>query len=72
MPLNPEQEEKVRDFFRLNGVVPDCPYCGTGGWTAGDTVDLKTEQEGRTARMVGFACDNCGHVAMFDAERMGL
>ncbi len=32
MPLSDEQMKKVNQYFRLNGVVPDCPYCSMHGW----------------------------------------
>ncbi len=79
MPLGPEQIEKTRGFFRTNGVVPDCPYCGTGGWEAGEIISCAVADdqgaagsEGASVAMVQFVCDNCGHVALFDASRIGL
>ena len=72
MPLDPEQREKVQRYFRLNGVVPDCPYCGTAGWEPGEIIaSTAVDGSGNTA-MVQFVCNNCGHVALFDAARMGL
>lgn len=36
MPLSAEQMEKANRFFRLNGVIPDCPYCSMHGWEGGE------------------------------------
>ena len=78
MPLGPEQREKAQRFFRFNGVVADCPYCGTRGWEAGEIVSStvvisrNVRAEGTNVAMVQFVCDNCGHVTLFDAERLGL
>jgi hypothetical protein len=79
MPLSSEQMEKAQQFFRLNGVVADCPYCGTSGWEAQEIVSATVvdEQgtprpESKTAPMVQFVCINCAHVTLFDATRLGL
>jgi hypothetical protein len=79
LPLRKEQTEIARRFFRSNGVVADCPYCATSGWEARELVSAETVGErgnpraGSTgALMVPFVCDNCGHVALFDAGRLGL
>jgi len=79
MPLSDEQMEKARRFFRLNGVVPDCPYCSTHGWEGGEIVSTpvvdergNTQPENVTVPMVQFLCNNCGHITLFDARRLGL
>ena len=79
MALSQQQKEKARNFFRLNGVVPDCSYCGHRGWEARKLISYEVlDDQGnalphsRNAPMVQFVCNNCGHVALFDAERLGL
>ncbi len=79
MPLSQEQVEAAQRFFRLNGVVLDCPYCGSRGWEAGEIVSGtvvdeqgNTRPEGTAVAMAQFVCDNCGHVMLFDARRLGL
>ena len=78
MPLSDEQMENARRYFRFNGVVSDCPYCGTGGWEAGEIISCPVwDEPGSTpastnAAMVQFVCDNCGHVTLFNAARLGL
>jgi hypothetical protein len=79
MALSHEQKEKARQFFRLNGVADDCPYCGQRGWepneiVSGELLDDRgnTLPNSRNASMVQFICHNCAHVALFDAVRLGL
>jgi hypothetical protein len=79
MPLDVEQMEQVKRFFRSNMVVPDCPYCSGYGWKAGEIVAAPVVDERGNARpedtsatMVQIVCDNCGHVTFFDARRLGL
>jgi hypothetical protein len=77
MPLSNEQMEKANQYFRLNGVVPDCPYCSMRGWGSGDiisatVVDEQGNQRPEPVLMAQFSCRNCGHIALFDARRLGL
>jgi hypothetical protein len=79
MPLSDEQMEKVNRFFRLNGVVPDCPYCSMHGWDGGEMVSAavvdergNVQPETASVPMAQFLCRNCGHIALFDARRLGL
>jgi hypothetical protein len=67
----------VNNYFRLNGVVPDCPYCSTHGWEVGEIISAPVIDEHGNARsdavaLVQFSCSNCGHISLFDARRMGL
>ena len=77
MPPSEDQMEKANQYFRLNGVVPDCPYCSTRGWEGVEIISSKVIDEQGNARsesvpMAQFVCNNCGHVTLFDAGRMGL
>jgi hypothetical protein len=79
MPLSDEQMEKANRFFRLNGVVPDCPYCSMHGWEGGDIVSAavvdergNVQPETAPVLMAQFLCRNCGHITLFDARRLGL
>ncbi len=77
MPLSDQQMEKARQFFRLNGVVPDCPYCSMHGWDGGEIISATVVDEQGNARseavaMAQFSCRNCGHISLFDARRLGL
>jgi hypothetical protein len=77
MPLSEEQKEKANHYFRLNGVVPDCPYCSVHGWEGVEIISATAIDKQGNARteavpMVQFVCNNCGHITLFDARRMGL
>jgi hypothetical protein len=77
MPLSDEQMRKVNQYFSLNGVVPDCPYCSMHGWDSGEIISATAVDEQGNARpepvlMAQFSCRNCGHIALFDARRLGL
>ena len=77
MPLNEEQMDKANQYFRLNGVVPDCPYCSMHGWDGGEIISASVLDEQGNARpesvtMVRFLCRNCGYVSLFDAQRLDL
>jgi hypothetical protein len=77
MPLNDEEMEKANQYFELNGVVPDCPYCSMHGWESGELISTTVVDEQGSAQpeallMAKFTCDNCGHISLFDARRLGL
>jgi hypothetical protein len=79
MPLSDEQMEKARQFFRLNGVVLDCPNCSMHGWDVGEVVSAAVVDDRGSVRpetwsvpMAQFSCRNCGHITLFDAKRIGL
>jgi predicted RNA-binding Zn-ribbon protein involved in translation (DUF1610 family) len=77
MPLNESQQRTLKDWMRSK-VVVQCPACGDNRWRfaaaayvralleAGE-ADL-TEDEG----VVKVPCGNCGYVALFDAEMVGI
>ena len=77
MPLNQLQQQTLKDWMRSKAVI-QCPACGEDRWQfAGasyvrallevDDMDL-TEGGG----VVKISCDNCGYVALFDAEHLGI
>jgi hypothetical protein len=55
MPLSDQQMEKARQFFRLNGVVPDCPYCSMHGWDGGEIISATVVDEQGNARSEAVA-----------------
>ena len=78
MPLSPKQRQALEDWMRSKAIIR-CPACGdVDRWQfaeaayvralleAGD-LDL-TEDKG----VVKVLCDNCGYVALFDAEILGI
>ena len=77
MPLSPEQRQILERWMRSKAVI-QCPACGDDSWQfAGasyvralleaDDTDL-TEGGG----VVRVSCGNCGYVALFDAETLGI
>jgi len=79
MPLSEEQMEKANQYFSLNGVVPDCPYCSMHGWDGGEIISATAVHERgdprpevATVAMVQFLCSNCEHITLFDARRLVL
>jgi predicted nucleic-acid-binding Zn-ribbon protein len=77
MPLNQLQQQTLKDWMRSKAVI-QCPACGEDRWQFGeasyvralleaDDMDL-TEGGG----VVKISCDNCGYVALFDAETLGI
>ena len=77
MPLSEPQQLTLKDWIRSKAVV-QCPACGDSKWRFAeaayvrallepDEVDL-TEAGG----VVKLPCDNCGYVALFDAETVGI
>lgn len=77
MPLNPEQRKILEGWMRSKAVV-QCPACGDSSWRfaeasyvrallEADKTDL-AEGEG----VVKVSCGNCGYVALFDAEALGI
>jgi predicted nucleic-acid-binding Zn-ribbon protein len=77
MPLSEPQQQTLKDWMRSKAIT-QCPACGDSKWRfaeaayvralleAGD-VDL-TEAGG----VVKVPCGNCGYVALFDAETVGI
>jgi hypothetical protein len=45
MPLSDQQMEKARQFFSLNGIVPECPYCSMHGWEGREIVSAAVVDE---------------------------
>jgi hypothetical protein len=77
MALSEEQVQRAHQYFTVNGVVSDGPYCSTRGWDGGEIISAAVVDEQGNARtesvpMAQFSCRNCGHITLFDARRMGL
>ena len=60
MPLSPAQRRVLEDWMRSKAIVM-CPCCGQA---EEDLVEA--------AGVVKVPCDNCGYVALFDAETIGV
>jgi predicted RNA-binding Zn-ribbon protein involved in translation (DUF1610 family) len=77
MPLNESQQRALKDWMRSK-VVVQCPACGDNRWRFAEAAYVRalleageadlTEDEG----VVKVPCGNCGYVALFDAETVGI
>ena len=79
MPLNPDQQRKLSNWFQQKQIRADCPMCGRNNWMPGDitaapTVDANgnLEMGGQIHPVVQIACANCAYVANFAAVPIGL
>jgi predicted nucleic-acid-binding Zn-ribbon protein len=77
MPLNESQQRTLKDWMRSK-VVVQCPACEDNRWRFAEAAYVRalleageadlTEDEG----VVKVPCGNCGYVALFDAETVGI
>jgi predicted nucleic-acid-binding Zn-ribbon protein len=77
MPLNESQQRTLKHWMRSK-VVVQCPACGDNRWRFAEAAYVRalleageadlTEDEG----VVKVSCGNCGYVALFDAETVGI
>jgi predicted nucleic-acid-binding Zn-ribbon protein len=55
-----------------------CPCCGQDAWCLAEVAYLRALLEAgqedlmEDAGVVKVACDNCGYLALFDAETIGI
>ena len=77
MPLNAAQQRILEEWMRSKAVVM-CPCCGQDQWRfAGAAYVRALLEEGQedlmeAAGVVKVLCGNCGYVALFDAETLGI
>ncbi len=77
MPLNAAQQRILEEWMRSKAVVR-CPCCGQDQWRfAGAAYVRALLEEGQEdlredAGVVKVPCGNCGYVALFDAETLGI
>ena len=77
MPLNPAQRQILQQWMRSKAVVL-CPCCGQDRWNFAGAAYVRTLLEADTedltesAGAVKVPCDNCGYLALFDAETIGI
>lgn len=77
MSLSPAQRQLLEDWMRSKAIVR-CPVCGQDKWRFADAAYVRalleeddedlTEDRG----VVKISCGNCGYVALFDAETVGI
>jgi uncharacterized Zn finger protein len=77
MPLNQDQRRILEGWMRSKAIV-QCPACGDNSWRFAEASYVKALlEEGDTdltegAGIVRVSCGNCGYVALFDAETLGI
>jgi predicted RNA-binding Zn-ribbon protein involved in translation (DUF1610 family) len=78
MPLSQPQRQVLEDWIRSKGSVR-CPACGQQDrWRFGEAAYVRALlEEGEpdlteSGGVVKIPCDNCGYVALFDAEMVGI
>jgi hypothetical protein len=77
MSLSPSQQQVLEDWMRSKAVVM-CPCCGQDGWRFVEAAYVRALlEEGEEdltegGGVVKVLCGNCGYVALFDAETLGI
>ncbi len=77
MPLSPAQQHVLEEWMRSKAIV-QCPACGHDKWRLDDAAYVRALlEEGQpdlteSGGVVKIPCDNCGYVALFDAEKVGI
>ena len=77
MPLSEPQRQHLQNWMRSKAIV-QCPACGDAQWQfseAGYVRALLEQGESDLAEdkgVVKISCGNCGYVALFDADTLGI
>jgi hypothetical protein len=77
MPLNSAQRRVLEEWMRSKAIVI-CPCCGQDKWRLAEAAYVRALlEEGQEdlmedAGVVKIPCDNCGYLALFDAETIGV
>ncbi len=77
MPLNPSQQQTLERWMHSKA-IGRCPACGDTRWRFAEASYVSALlEEGDTdltegAGIVRVSCANCGYVALFDAETLGI
>ena len=77
MTLNAAQRRVLEEWMRSKAIVM-CPCCGQDRWRLADAAYVRALlEEGQEdlmedAGVVKIPCDNCGYLALFDAETLGI
>ena len=77
MPLSAPQRRVLEEWMRSKAVVM-CPCCGQDKWRLAEAAYVRALlEEGQEdlmedAGVVKIPCDNCGYLALFDAETIGI
>jgi predicted nucleic-acid-binding Zn-ribbon protein len=77
VPLNPAQRQVLEDWMRSKAIVM-CPCCGQDKWRLAQAayvralLETAAEDLLEAAGVVKIPCANCGYLALFDAETIGI
>jgi predicted nucleic-acid-binding Zn-ribbon protein len=77
VPLNTAQRRVLEEWMRSKAILK-CPCCGQDKWRLADAAYVRALlEEGQedlmeAAGVVKIPCDNCGYLALFDAETLGI
>ena len=77
MTLNAAQQQVLEEWIRSKAVVT-CPACGQDKWRLAEAACVRAlMEEGQEdlmedAGVVKIPCGNCGYLALFDAETLGI
>jgi rubredoxin len=77
MPLSLAQRQALEEWMRSKEIT-QCPACGESRWSFAEAAYVRALlEEGEpdlteSGGVVKIPCDNCGYVALFDAEMVGI
>jgi rubredoxin len=77
MPLSLAQRQALEEWMRSKEITR-CPACGESRWSFAEAAYVRALlEEGEpdlteSGGVVKILCDNCGYVALFDAEMVGI
>ncbi len=77
MGLSPAQRQLLEDWMCSRAIV-QCPACGHDKWRFDEAAYVRALlEEGEpdlteSGGVVKIPCNNCGYVALFDAEMVGI
>ena len=77
MSLSMAQRRVLEDWMRSKGITR-CPACEEGRWRFAEAAYVRAllekgdEDLTEGAGVVKIPCGNCGYVALFDAEMLGI
>jgi predicted nucleic-acid-binding Zn-ribbon protein len=77
MPLNSDQRKALERWMHSKAIV-QCPACGENSWKFAEASYVRALLEAGEPDLiegegiVRVSCGNCGYVALFDAETVGI
>jgi predicted nucleic-acid-binding Zn-ribbon protein len=77
MTLSPEQRSTLENWVRSKAIL-QCPACGDSRWRFAEAAYVRALLEAGDANLtedkgvLKLLCGNCGYVALFDAETVGI